>query len=136
MNIFDTAKKAANILKDAGKIEEYRTILDLLDDLLDKRNQIQNLNEEIVSLKQKLSVKEGYIYQNGAYYTKDTNDGPFCPSCYDLNFKAIRIFKADPTDIYAKCPVCKNKFNVTGRSPSKEGLKAMQNYVDKLDPYD
>lgn len=132
MSIFDTAKAAANILKEAGKIDEYRTILELLDDLLEKRNKISNLNDEIVVLKQKLTVKDNYIFQNGAYFTKDTSDGPFCPSCYDLSFNAIRIFKWDPKDIYAKCPVCKNDFNITGRSSSQEGMQAMRKYTNSL----
>jgi hypothetical protein len=132
MSIFETAKAAANILKEAGKIDEYRTILELLDDLLEKRNQISNLNEEILALKQKLTVKNNYIFQNWAYYTKDTNDGPFCPSCYDSNFNAIRIFKSDPKNIHAKCPVCKNDFNITGRSSSQEGLEAMRNCTNSL----
>ncbi len=83
----------------------------------------------------KLEIKNDYTFKNEAYWHQSTDDGPFCPRCYDLDYKVIRIFKPDPENIYAECPVCEKRFNVTGRNSTQEGLQAMKNYTDSLDPY-
>ena len=46
MGIYDAAKDAANVLKEAGKIKEYQQILELLEDLLNKQKKINDLEAE------------------------------------------------------------------------------------------
>lgn len=119
MSIYAAAKDAANVLKEAGKIEEYKKILDLIDDLFDKREKIEKLEKENKSLKIKLENKEALIFKNNSYWNKENNDGPFCSRCFDKNKNLIRIIPTGHGGDYAKCPECKNTVNFTGRDTSQ-----------------
>lgn len=115
MGLYDAAKDAAKILKEAGKIEEYQKILDLIDDLFDKRDKIDKLETENKELKEKLKVAGGYEFKKNAYYNKETGDGPFCSRCFDKHKSLIRIISSHVGGNYATCPDCKNYVNFTGR---------------------
>lgn len=114
MGIYDAAKDAAKILKDAGKIEEYVKILDLIEDLFEKQKKIESLEEENNKLRNRLLVKDVYHFKNNAYYQKETNDGPFCTRCFDKNHELIRIIPRKPSSNHSVCPECKNDVNLTG----------------------
>ncbi|MFA4890887.1 MAG: hypothetical protein WC604_00835 [Candidatus Gracilibacteria bacterium] len=118
MGIYDAAKDAAKILKEAGKIEEYQKILDLIDDLFEKRNEIEKLKEENAKLKDQVKVKDEYIYKNNCYWHKETKDGPFCSRCFDKHKELIRIHPTFIESNLAVCPECKNSANFTGRANS------------------
>lgn len=115
MGIFSTAKEVANVLREAGKIEEYKKILDLIDDLFDKSEKIETLEMEKRNLQKQLRIKKDeYTFINNAYYNRQTKDGPFCSHCFDKNTELIRIISNQVRGNYATCPECKNTVNYTG----------------------
>ncbi|MBU1131556.1 hypothetical protein KJ840_05500 [Patescibacteria group bacterium] len=118
MGLYDAAKDAANILKEAGKINEYQKILDLIDDLFNKREEIEKLKAENNQLKEEAKIKEEYIFKNNCYWHKESNDGPFCSRCFDKEKHLIRIIPRRPGSNNAKCPECKSLVNYTGINES------------------
>ena len=128
MGIYDAAKDAANVLKEAGKINEYQKILDLMQDLLNKQKNIDDLEKENRELKEKLNDKDELIFKNNAYYTKSNNDGPFCTRCWDKHRSLIRINKTFHDDDFASCPDCKSQVNITGIARPNQFIR--RNNVD------
>jgi len=116
MGIFDTTKDIANVLKEAGKIDEYRKILDLQEKMLEMQNKIQKQDEEIKILQEKLKTKDDLVFREGAYYIKSTDEGPFCQACWDDKKKLIRIVKLPSYATSYQCKVCKNIFSIKGGS--------------------
>ena len=103
MGIFDDLKSAATILKEAGKVEQYRQILEAQEKLLEMQNKISELEGENRTLKEKLKTKEELKYEGNAYWRMegDRRDGPFCSRCWDKNKDLIRINQSTYV-----CPEC------------------------------
>ena len=78
MAIFDELKSVAGVLQEAGKIEQYRQILDAQKELLEMQKRISDLESENKSLKEKLEIKDTLIFERNAYWVeKDAKkDGP------------------------------------------------------------
>jgi Zn finger protein HypA/HybF involved in hydrogenase expression len=105
MGIYETLKSTASVLREADKIEQYRQILDAMQNLLEMQNKLSKLEQENESLKEKLKIKEaGLTLSNNAYWLKSNKDGPFCTRCWDKNNELIRLKKD------YECPECKNKY--------------------------
>lgn len=115
MGIFEAAKSAASVLKEAGKIEEYRQILELLEQLLELQKKNADLETENKELKEKFQIHEKLEYKNNSYWCDD--DGPFCSRCWEKNKDQIRMHHGQG-DNYAHCPECKANVNFTGREQS------------------
>lgn len=113
-------KDLFDVFKQAGKIEEYQKILDLIDDSFKDKEKIQELIEKNTKLKEekkelseKLNLLNDLKFENNAYWKKSDNDGPFCLRCWDKNKEVIRIpFEKKGWSV---CYECKNKFNLTGK---------------------
>ncbi len=107
MGIYDGLKDAASVLKEAGKIEQYRQILEIQEKLLDMQNHIAEIDIENKLLKEKLSIKENLIPEGNFYYTiKDKNkDGPFCTCCWDSESKLVRLH-TNTSSNRTHCPNC------------------------------
>ncbi len=104
-------KDLYGILKEAGKIDEYQKILELLDDSLKNREKIEELVNKNGQLKEQLAVAGEIRFENNAYYLEQ--DGPFCMHCYDSDKKLIRLPERPGFDsLY--CPSCKNYFDQGG----------------------
>ncbi len=115
MGTYESLKGVANVLKEAGKIEEYQKILDLINVLFQKNEEIENLKEENKGLKDMLKTSEAYIFRNNSYWNKENNDGPYCSRCFDKHKNLIRLIPPSIRDNYANCPECKNYVNFTGK---------------------
>lgn len=102
-----------NVFNEAGKIEEYQKILNLIDDQFRMREQIDNFKKEITTLRSRLEIKESLEFKNNAYYLKN-GDGPFCQACWDNNEKLIRIIKYPFDKDSYDCKVCKNSIRFSG----------------------
>ncbi len=127
MSIYSAAKDAAKILKEAGKIEEYQKILDLIDDLFQKREEIEQLKKINNGLEEKLRVTGGYEFRNNAYYSTETKDGPFCSRCFDKNKELIRIIPMKIGSSRAKCHECGSVVNYTGNASSSQFHQVSRN---------
>jgi hypothetical protein len=101
-------KDLYGVLKEAGKIDEYQKILELLDDSLKNREKIEALLSENKQLKEQLAVAGEIVFENNAYYLGQ--DGPFCMHCYDDDKKLIRLpERLEFSSLH--CPKCKNYFD-------------------------
>ena len=116
MSLYGAAKDVAKTLKEAGKIEEYQKILDLIDDLFEKREKIEKLQKENIKLKKQLEAQDNYFFENNSYWHKDSKDGPFCSRCFDKHKALIRIIPIDLNANSAKYPECENIVNFTGKT--------------------
>lgn len=71
--------------------------------------QMKQLEKELASLKQQRQEK--LIVKRGFYYTADTQEGPFCIHCYDMDDQKVVPEKLT-TSLYAlgehRCPSCGN----------------------------
>ncbi|MFA5829507.1 MAG: hypothetical protein WC843_03365 [Candidatus Gracilibacteria bacterium] len=132
MSIYDAAKDAAKILQEAGKINEYQKILDLIDDSLNKRHKIDELEMENRELKEKLKTKDAYSFKNNAYWHKETGDGPFCSRCFDKHKDLIRIIPDSNNSSWAKCPECKNSVNYTGKEVKPRSYNVSGEHFDRF----
>jgi len=111
MSLYDGLKDAATVLKEAQKIEEYKQILEGLDELQARQKKIFDLEAEVKDLKDKLKTKENLKYERNSYFTVDNNDGPFCSHCWDAGEKLVRTHPAG-NPAYHTCPKCKNTVQV------------------------
>lgn len=107
MSILEIAK----VLKDAGKIEEYKQILELSEKSLEMQHKIVSLESENRKLKEALEMSKKLKFKNNAYW--DGEEGPFCPGCFDKEKSCIRM-TTDPGSSIASCPICKTRINYTG----------------------
>ena len=126
--MLDYIKALATIYKESNKIEEYTKIMELHDRVKKMQQESDALREENRKLKNE--IREKAEFKNGAYWLN--GKGPFCPRCLEKDCELITIFKSDPVDIFAKCPVCEKDFNITGRSSHEETLRAMEDYKNSI----
>lgn len=138
MGLYDAVKDAAKILKEAGKINEYQKILDLIDDLSNKKDEIEKLKDEIKKLKtevlklqNQLKITDEYIFKNNCYWHKKNDDGPYCSHCFDKNKELIRILPDYLGSNDATCPECKTQVNFTG----KKNQMPTNDEPENFDPY-
>ncbi len=115
MGIFEAATVAANVLKEAGKIEEYKQILQLLDRLLELQKRVADLETENKSLKEKFELKEKLEYKHNSYWIDV--EGPYCSRCWEKNRDLMRMHLGWNNN-YARCPECKASVNFTGKEDS------------------
>ncbi|MBP3546648.1 MAG: hypothetical protein J6K16_05925 [Alphaproteobacteria bacterium] len=100
MDILDNVKDVYALIKKLGNQE-------LVEKMLDLKDQIFELREENRNLKEKLSEQESYdmYFEDNMYWDANKKDGPYCSKCWDDNKKAIHLHKYN--GIYY-CPVCNN----------------------------
>lgn len=110
MGIFDELKTVAGVLQEAGKIEQYKQILDAQRELLEMQKKIFDLENANLELKSKLEIKDSFVFEKNAYWLNgsDKKDGPFCSCCWDNDKKTIRMQPCG-NPAYFDCPKCKNK---------------------------
>lgn len=110
MAIFDELKSIAGVLQEAGKIEQYRQILDAQKELLEMQNKIYSIESENRDLRGKLETIKSLIFEKNAYWINNDNkkDGPFCSCCWDDHKKTIRM-QPEGNPAYYSCPKCNNK---------------------------
>lgn len=110
MGIYDGLKDAAGILKEAGKIEQYKQILEAQEKLLDMQKRIAELESENKDLAGKLETKGNLVFERNAYWLieGDKKHGPICSCCWDDERKIIRMQPCG-NPAYFDCPKCKNQ---------------------------
>jgi hypothetical protein len=109
MEIYENLKRIAKILQEAGKIELYSQLLDVMKQCLDLQEDNRKIKAENDNLVELLKIKDELIYKQNAYWKKNDNDGPFCTRCWDKHKDLIRM--VNDRNIYFNCPECKNSYN-------------------------
>ena|ERR1700690_3848837 len=113
MGLYDGLRDAANVLKEANKIEQYKEILEAQKELLDMQKRISDLESENKDLKDKLETKGKLVYQNDTYVLveDDKEDGPFCSRCWDVERRLVRTHPMG-NPAFHKCPECNSEVQV------------------------
>lgn len=115
MSIYEMAKDALKIAQKADNIELVQKIMDLQKASLDMLNQIQQRDEEILSLKNKISFlndKKKYTYEVGHKWLIDPEkpDIKLCPTCLNRDgFESPLGSEGHMGHRY--CGNCKNSLN-------------------------
>lgn len=110
MGLYDGLKDAASVLKEAGKIEQYRQILEVLEKLLEMQKKIGELEADNKDLREQLKIQGKLVPRDNMYYLEEdgVQDGPFCTSCWDSGHKPIRLHISRDFGS-ATCPTCKTQ---------------------------
>jgi len=116
MGAFENIRGIASVLKEAGKIEEYKQILELLEKMLEMQGKIADLESKNKDLTEKLNFAGKLEFKNNAYWNE--KGYMFCSRCWDKEKHLIRILQTYPNSHYAECPECKNSINFTGVEPT------------------
>ncbi len=134
MNIFDNLKSAASVLQEAGKIEQYKQILEAQKDLLEMQETISKLKSENKELNEKLEIKEKLFFERNSYWVGENNKtmGPFCSCCWDDTKKTIRMQPCGNPALYS-CPKCENKHVMI--YPEKERPIHISSPGESFDPF-
>ncbi len=102
MGIFSEFQSMMNLFQKAGKMDLYKKISELMED-------VYILREENTKLKDKLKIKKLIKFDKDVCWLKDekveTKEGPFCPNCWDAEELLMHMIKDGP---YARlvCPKC------------------------------
>ncbi len=95
-----------------NSIEVQDVLLKAKQEILDNRETIQEKDNRISELENKLKFKEKLVRQNGKYYEKDESGKPtgepYCSRCWDLEKTPIYLTQIE--EDYFRCPECENPF--------------------------
>ena len=107
MAIFDELKSVGKVLQEAGKIEQYKQILDALQKLLEMQKRIEELETENKRLHEELEIKGKLVSEGNVYWLENdgVKDGPFCTCCWDAEHKLMRLHKSEVSN-RVHCPKC------------------------------
>ncbi len=123
MSAYQAAKDGAKILMEAGKIEEYTQILELIGEIREVSDRNHELKNALRNLQEKLDAVADHLFRDNAYWHKETGDGPFCSRCFDVDRRMVRIIPLFVGHHVAQCPQCKNEVNTTGNVPVASAQK-------------
>ena len=104
-------KTIYSVFQKAGKIDEYKQIVEALEKNLELQKDNQGLKDENKTLKDKLKIKGSINPRDNAYWVKKedgSEDGPFCLRCYDKNKDLMRLPQGQYN--FRTCPECKNVY--------------------------
>jgi len=125
MPTLDTIKSIAGILQKAGKIDEYKQILEWWEKILEMQTKIDGLAAENKTLKESLKWNDKLEFRNNTYW--NGIEGPYCSACFDDKKKPIRM-TTKSRNHFAECPVCKTRVDMGGNDDSYE--IAAQKYIN------
>ena len=106
--------------RDAAKRSDDHDLKDKLsevfDSVLELKEVIGNLREENAALRKMLEARATLKWDSKQkLYFAEQDPDPFCPACFDLNSRQIRLYPHLDSDgkLYMfECKVCKSKFDV------------------------
>jgi hypothetical protein len=110
VSTLETLKGIAALVKKIGDIELNSKIIDLQSEVYELLEENHKLRQEIESLKNEKEIENNLTVKGHFYFRKNENseDGPFCTSCWDNSKKLIRVHVSDSYGVeIASCPVCK-----------------------------
>jgi hypothetical protein len=108
MGTLDYVKAAIELAKKAQQVEIAEQLMEVREELLSLREDNHKLREENAGLSKRLKLSTEMKFDRGAYWTHSdaTKDGPFCPRCWDVDGKQVRLARKER--FHPSCPQCKN----------------------------
>lgn len=104
-----TAKTAIELAKHTKDSNLRTSVSEILDQILDLKAKVLDLDEENRSLKQQLSAQAQLERRvEFGYWFKPGETDPLCPKCYEGSGKLVYLPKAEPSSegISRECRVC------------------------------
>jgi regulator of replication initiation timing len=125
MSWYDAIKDVAAVVDRINDADLLKAMANLKIEGAELAEQNAKLRDENRDLKEKLSVKEEFVFEKNLYWKKspdgNISEGPFCPSCFSGKDKAVRMIAERGeyiTDFY-DCPVCNMKIDDENGIPKK-----------------
>ena len=97
---------AIGTIKEIGEIVQKYNDLELMKKIIALQNEVFELNQNNLNLKQELAALKGTIQQREElklkqvgqchYYFKENDEIPFCPKCFEGSQKLIHLPNAEP----------------------------------------
>lgn len=98
------------LIKKGATVEAQEKIMELRETALELQEENVNLKSQVNELQQALKLKEQLRWSGSVYWLEaeaGKKEGPYCPRCYDVDGKLVRLQNWD-TDW--NCFQCKNLF--------------------------
>ena len=91
--MFPKYKDIVDLLRKGATVEAQEKIMELREGALELQEENVELKEKIKSLEASIEFKQKIEWQKPHYFivTDNTQEGPFCQRCYDVNEKLIRL---------------------------------------------
>lgn len=114
MGIVENAKEVADLIQKYNDIELNRKIIELEGQIIELTRENLTLTQKVDELNKALNVSKAMLYIEPFYYM-DGKEDKYCPNCWDVNKKVVRIFRlpvgASPKgrggNYFHECPNCK-----------------------------
>ncbi|HUT72226.1 MAG TPA: hypothetical protein VMW89_16270 [Desulfatiglandales bacterium] len=112
MSTLDNIQMAYEILKKAGNLDAQNAIIELREDNVRLREEIQILKQKIGELEEELRIKRQIEFDGVVYWLKDAEkrEGPYCHICYEKDRKLIHVSESTRSFF---CKVCNTGFDKT-----------------------
>ena len=97
MSTYSAIKDAIEIAKKLNQMELLEQLLDVKEQLSELREDNLTKGEQIKQLSEQLALKASIEFDKGVYWirsdpqTPENGDTPICPRCYDSENKVIRL---------------------------------------------
>jgi len=112
MSIFEGLEAAAETLRKADKIPEYKEILEAMGTIRGLEQRLHDAAQKIRSLEaeiEKRSVVDGPLPPFGYFFDKQHPDSPLCPKCYQAKDSQLSFMgpaKSWSGGIRRACRIC------------------------------
>jgi hypothetical protein len=96
------------VLKKTATVEDQQKLIELQEATFGLREEKLRLEQENQQLREELDLRKSVKFEKPFYWhVKDdgSQDGPFCPGCYDQHGKLIRMHEG--RNGYMQCTSCK-----------------------------
>ncbi|WP_127849714.1 hypothetical protein [Lacticaseibacillus hulanensis] len=107
-------KDISEHVKKTRNLELTNDLLDLQQKMLELFTENQDLKQQLADMQSEQDLAHKVVFQGGAYYNKETLEGPFCTSCWESEKKLIHLTTSTLRvhGVQSMCPNCKSHFDV------------------------
>jgi len=92
-------KEIAELLKKGATLEAQEKIMELREAVMELKDESHALRSKVRELEEALSERDSVSFEGAVYWRYLENeagdptdrDGPFCPRCYDVDGKLVRM---------------------------------------------
>lgn len=103
MSLYELAKDAVTLARQADNIELTQKILDLQSHALEMQEENRRLRERVGELEAAARTDQGLESRDNAYWRGEK--GPFCTACWDTRSQLVRLHESGSGRL--ACPSCK-----------------------------
>lgn len=127
MGWLETVKAAGDAIEALRSAEANAKFADVRMEMAKLAEENARLREELLALREKAGLREQMTARDNLYWrsTGTGEDGPFCPTCWDGDKKAVRLVDEDRYKLL--CPVCKeDRWKPDGQARWRADMDASQ----------